>query len=78
MSEAPYETLHVDGGCPVKLWTRGVPVESQAKQQLANTARMPFVFRHVAAMPDVHVRHRGDVPEDERHSRRVRELLLRL
>jgi tRNA-splicing ligase RtcB len=55
MSSESYETLPVDGGRHVKLWTRGVPVEAKAKEQLANTARMPFVYRHVAAMPDVHV-----------------------
>jgi tRNA-splicing ligase RtcB (3'-phosphate/5'-hydroxy nucleic acid ligase) len=38
----------------IKAWTRGVPVEEQAKQQLRNIASLPFVFRHVAAMPDVH------------------------
>jgi tRNA-splicing ligase RtcB len=37
------------------MWTRGVPVEDAARQQLANTARMPFVFGHLAAMPDVHL-----------------------
>jgi len=30
-------------------------VEPQVKDQLSNTARLPFVFHHVAAMPDVHV-----------------------
>jgi tRNA-splicing ligase RtcB len=30
-------------------------VDEKAKQQLANTARMPFVYKHVAVMPDVHV-----------------------
>src|SRR6185436_98621 len=25
------------------------------KEQIKNTARMPFVFKHLAAMPDVHV-----------------------
>src|SRR5262249_55480595 len=44
-----------DGGVPIKMWTRGVPVDEKAKVQLANAARMPFIFRHVAAMPDVHV-----------------------
>jgi len=47
--------MHVDGGRHVKMWTRGVPVEAKAKDQLANTARMPFIFRHLAAMPDVHL-----------------------
>src|SRR5262245_7846829 len=55
MSSENYDTLNVDGGRHVKMWTRGVPVESKAKEQLANTARMPFVFKHLAAMPDVHV-----------------------
>lgn len=54
MSEQAYELLDMGGGVPVKMWTRGVPVEDKAKEQLARTARMPFVFSHVAAMPDVH------------------------
>jgi tRNA-splicing ligase RtcB (3'-phosphate/5'-hydroxy nucleic acid ligase) len=55
MSSERYEVMSVDGGRHVKMWTRGVPVENEAKRQLANTARMPFIFRHLAAMPDVHV-----------------------
>ncbi len=50
-----YDVQHVDGGVPVKMWTRGVPVDEKAREQLARAARMPFVFKHVAAMPDVHV-----------------------
>jgi tRNA-splicing ligase RtcB len=46
--------MHVEGGRHVKMWTRGVPVEDEAKKQLANIAKLPFVFRHVAVMPDVH------------------------
>lgn len=42
------------GSKPIKAWTRGVQVEDQAKQQLRNLAGMPFIFKHVAAMPDVH------------------------
>ena len=45
----------VAGGVPVKMWTQGVPVEDEAKRQLANAARLPIVFRHIAAMPDVHL-----------------------
>jgi tRNA-splicing ligase RtcB len=48
-----YETIDSPGK-PILAWTRGVPVEDAAKQQLRNLASMPFVFRHVAAMPDVH------------------------
>ena len=55
MSTNTYETMNVEGGRHVKMWTRGVPVEDKAKEQLANTARMPFIFQHVAAMPDVHL-----------------------
>jgi len=50
-----YEFLHVEGGSPVKMWTRGVPVDDKAKDQLSRAAKMPFIFKHVAAMPDVHV-----------------------
>jgi tRNA-splicing ligase RtcB len=55
MSEHLYNLIRTDGGVPIKGWTRGVPVEEAALKQLENTARMPFVFRHVAAMPDVHL-----------------------
>src|SRR5215475_7357318 len=53
--ETKYEIQNVEGGVPVKMWTRGVPVEDKARQQLARAAQMPFIFRHVAVMPDVHV-----------------------
>jgi len=53
--EQHYDVLDVEGGRPVKMWTRGVPVEEEARQQLAHTARMPFIYRHMAAMPDVHL-----------------------
>jgi tRNA-splicing ligase RtcB len=55
MSEASYETLPVPGGCDIKMWTRGVPVEEEAREQLRKTARLPFIFHHIAVMPDVHV-----------------------
>jgi len=38
---------------PVKIWTE--EVDEKSKQQLANIASLPFIHRHVAAMPDVHV-----------------------
>jgi len=47
--------LEVAGGKPIKLWTQGVPVEAEARQQLINTAKMPFIFKHLAVMPDVHL-----------------------
>ncbi len=42
-----------EGGVPVRVWTDDV--EAEALKQLVNVSRLPFVFRHVAAMPDVHV-----------------------
>ena len=39
---------------PVKMWTRGVPVEEQAAQQLLKTAQLPFIYKWLAVMPDVH------------------------
>ncbi|WP_306770201.1 RtcB family protein [Mycobacterium sp. KBS0706] len=36
------------------MWTRGVPVDDGSRQQLLNTATLPFIHKHVAAMPDVH------------------------
>ena len=38
----------------VWLWTDPAGVESVALDQLRNIARLPWVFHHVAAMPDVH------------------------
>lgn len=53
--ETVHETLNVEGGAHIKMWTRGVPVENEAREQLAATARMPFIYKHLAVMPDVHV-----------------------
>ncbi|MDF3838414.1 RtcB family protein [Cupriavidus basilensis] len=50
-----YEVFQSGKGRPVKMWTHGVPVEAEARAQLANTAQMPFIFRHLAVMPDVHL-----------------------
>jgi len=53
--QSNYKIETVPGGVPVKMWTQGVPVEDEAKRQLANAARLPIVFKHIAAMPDVHL-----------------------
>jgi len=55
MTGTTYEFQDVQGGVPIKMWTRGVPVEDEARAQLSRAAKMPFIFQHVAAMPDVHV-----------------------
>src|SRR5207249_6068582 len=53
-SERSYDVIQPEGGVPIKAWTRGVPIEEAAARQLANVARLPFIHRWVAAMPDVH------------------------
>jgi tRNA-splicing ligase RtcB len=41
-------------GVPIKAWVKGVQLDEKAKNQLVNIASLPFVYRWVAAMPDVH------------------------
>jgi len=53
--EQNYNIEDIAGGVSIKMWTRGVPVEDEARKQLANAARLPIVFKHIAAMPDVHL-----------------------
>ena len=36
------------------MWTRGVPVDEKAAQQLLKTAHLPFIFKWMVVMPDVH------------------------
>src|SRR3954453_20045020 len=38
----------------IRLWTRPHEVEAVALDQLRNISSLPWVFHHVAAMPDVH------------------------
>lgn len=49
-----YELWTTSTGVPVKAWTRGVPVEDAARQQVENVASLPIVHDHIAIMPDVH------------------------
>ena len=52
--ESRHEHIDVPGGVPIKAWIRGVAMEDAARAQLHNVARLPFVHKWVAAMPDVH------------------------
>jgi len=54
MSETNYNVINAGDGAFIKAWTKGVPVEEDAEEQLRRVARMPFVHRWVAVMPDVH------------------------
>ena len=51
----PTHHVHATAHGLIKAWTHGVPVEDQARQQLENIANLPFVYKWVAAMPDVHL-----------------------
>lgn len=49
----PIAQIFFDDVCvPVKVWTHDIDLASI--EQLRNVARLPFVFHHIAAMPDVH------------------------
>ena len=48
------ETPLAEGTVPVKMWTRGVPVDQASLGQLARTAGLPFIYKWLAVMPDVH------------------------
>ncbi len=54
MTHPTYDLISAPDAKPIYAWTKGVPVEDEARKQLLNVARMPFVHHHVAAMPDVH------------------------
>src|SRR5450432_3541248 len=53
-NEMTYNVFAPEKGVPIKAWTKGVQLEDQARQQLLNAAQLPFVFKWIAAMPDVH------------------------
>src|SRR6516162_2547458 len=54
MTEFSYNVIVPKTGLPIKAWTRGVQLEDAARNQLLNVAQLPFIYKWVAAMPDVH------------------------
>lgn len=52
--DSPYILKQRKTGKPIKMWTKGVPVDPSTEKQLQETAELPIIFKHVAAMPDVH------------------------
>lgn len=44
----------MEGNIPIKVWTDPASIEPQALEQLRNVARLPYIFHHLAVMPDVH------------------------
>lgn len=49
-----FAPAQAESAAPIKMWTKGVPVDEASKQQLFNTASMPFIYKWMAVMPDVH------------------------
>ena len=47
-------TVIDSGRTLIKAWTKGVAMEEGAATQLSNLATLPFLFKHIAVMPDVH------------------------
>lgn len=54
-NQAHYNEITSANAAPIKMWTKGVPVDAGAEQQLRNIASLPIIFKHVAVMPDVHL-----------------------
>ena len=54
-NERTYNIIQDSKGVPIKMWTKGVPVDEKSKDQLLKTAQMPFIYKWMAVMPDVHV-----------------------
>ena len=48
----PIKQVITEGERPVKVWTD--QLDAYARAQLVNVSKLPFIHRHVAAMPDVH------------------------
>ena len=55
MNDLNYNVISETGGVPIKLWTQGVPLEDEARAQLINMAKLPFIHRWISVMPDVHL-----------------------
>ena len=55
MQPQNHDVIQEPGSAPIKLWTRGVPLEDEARRQLQNIAKLPFIHRWIAVMPDVHL-----------------------
>ncbi len=53
--QTPYKVIDAGDGAFIKAWTRGVEVDPGAEDQLRRVARLPFIHKWVAVMPDAHV-----------------------
>lgn len=48
-----FKQVFTKGKVPVKVWTDDI--DSKTIDQLVNCSQMPFIHKHIAAMPDVHL-----------------------
>lgn len=56
MDSPLFQLLHAEpGDRHIKAWTRGVPFDERAREQVRAIASLPFVGPWVAVMPDVHL-----------------------
>lgn len=53
-NERAYNIIQDSKGVPIKMWTKGVAVDENSQKQLLQTAQMPFIYKWMAVMPDVH------------------------
>lgn len=53
MKTGNYDVIQAQGA-PIKMWTQGVSVDASARTQLLNAAQLPFIYKWLAVMPDVH------------------------
>lgn len=49
-----FKVFKTETGVPIKAWVEGVPMEEEARLQLERISEMPFIYKHIAVMPDVH------------------------
>jgi len=42
MTDNTYNVINPENGAPIKAWTKGVPLEDAARQQLLNVAGQPW------------------------------------
>lgn len=50
-----YMVINEPGHSLIKAWIKGVHLEDEARQQLLNIGKMPFIHKWIAIMPDVHL-----------------------
>lgn len=53
MTQTNYEH-YSSASHPIKAWVKGVPIEQKVYEQLLTCADMPFIYKHIAVMPDAH------------------------